>query len=35
MQIQAGLRQSGLPMKAVHTMDLLALAYEDEPGSDQ
>lgn len=32
MQIQAGLRQSGLPMKAVHTMDLLALAYEDEPG---
>lgn len=33
MQIQAGLRQSGLPMKAVHTMDLLALAYADEPGS--
>ena len=35
MQIQAGLRQGGLPTKAVHTMDLLALAYEDEQETDR
>jgi len=29
MQIRAGLRQRGLPMKAVHTVDLLAEAYEE------
>ena len=28
MQIRAGLQQQGLPIKAVHTMDLLAEAYE-------
>jgi glycolate dehydrogenase iron-sulfur subunit len=28
MQIRAGLRQRGLPIKAVHTVDLLAEAYE-------
>jgi glycolate oxidase iron-sulfur subunit len=28
MQIRAGLQQRGLPMKAVHTVDLLAEAYE-------
>jgi glycolate oxidase iron-sulfur subunit len=29
MQIRAGLQQRGLPIKAVHTVDLLAEAYED------
>ena len=29
MQIRAGLHQSGLPIKAVHTVDLLAEAYEE------
>ena len=29
MQIRAGLQQSGLPIQAVHTIDLLAQAYED------
>jgi glycolate oxidase iron-sulfur subunit len=28
MQIRAGLQQRGLPIKAVHTVDLLAEAYE-------
>ena len=28
LQIQAGLRQRGLPIKVVHTVDLLAEAYE-------
>lgn len=28
MQIRAGLRQRGLPIKALHTIDLLAAAYE-------
>jgi glycolate oxidase iron-sulfur subunit len=30
MQIRAGLQQRGLPMKAVHTVDLLAEAYDGE-----
>ncbi|HEV8711404.1 MAG TPA: (Fe-S)-binding protein, partial [Candidatus Binatia bacterium] len=29
MQIRAGLQQRGLPIKAVHTVDLLAEAYEE------
>ncbi|MFB3076644.1 MAG: (Fe-S)-binding protein, partial [Lysobacterales bacterium] len=29
MQIRAGLQQRGLPIKAVHTIDLLAEAYEE------
>ena len=29
MQIQAGLRQRGLPIKVIHTVDLLAEAYEE------
>ena len=29
MQIRSGLQQQGLPIKAVHTVDLLAEAYED------
>jgi glycolate oxidase iron-sulfur subunit len=30
MQIRAGLQQRGLPIKAVHTVDLLAEAYEEK-----
>jgi glycolate oxidase iron-sulfur subunit len=30
MQIRAGLQQRGLPVKAVHTVDLLAEAYDGE-----
>jgi len=29
MQIRAGLQQTGLPIKAIHTIDLLAAAYEE------
>ena len=29
MQIRAGLQQHGLPIQAVHTIDLLAQAYEE------
>jgi glycolate oxidase iron-sulfur subunit len=29
MQIRAGLQQTGLPIKAIHTIDLLAEAYEE------
>ena len=29
MQIRAGLQQRGLPIKAIHTIDLLAEAYEE------
>ncbi len=31
MQIRAGLQQQGLPIKALHTVELLAEAYEEEP----
>jgi glycolate oxidase iron-sulfur subunit len=30
MQIRAGLQQRGLPIKAIHTVDLLAEAYEEQ-----
>jgi glycolate oxidase iron-sulfur subunit len=29
MQIRAGLQQRGLPIKAIHTVDLVAEAYEE------
>jgi glycolate oxidase iron-sulfur subunit len=31
MQIRAGIQQQGLPIKALHTVELLAEAYEEEP----